>query len=210
MVHDGVNGKFIIAAVACLCFECGTSFGNGEGLTIEDREPVHSMADNWQTPDHCSGCINGGGWDSMSVEEQDAAISRLPHNSVVAQYIDRQFSISDEEQTERLLNELVSNTHDGPRNALYLHLFTEICLNADGAVGEIIGRYCMIILINNPQYINILKSDGSMMDIYAQNIAEELYYDPHSELYAKLLFELNQMSEDDFVVKINHYLDHIN
>lgn len=149
-------------------------------------------------------------WDSMSVEEQDAAISRLPHNSVVAQYIDRQFSISDDEQTERLLNELVSNTHDGPRNALYLHLFTEICLNADGAVGEIIGRYCMIILINNPQYINILKSDGSMMDIYAQNIAEELYYDPHSELYARLLFELNQMSEDDFVLKINHYLDNIN
>lgn len=49
-----------------------------------------------------------------------------------------------------------------------------------------------------------------MMDIYAQNIAEELYYDPHSELYAKLLFMLNQMSEDDFVVKINHYLANIN
>lgn len=84
MVHDGVNGKFIIAAVACLCFECGTSFGNGGGLTIEDSVPVHSMSDNWQTPDHCSGCINGDGWDSMSVEEQYAVISRLPHNSVVA------------------------------------------------------------------------------------------------------------------------------
>ena len=49
-----------------------------------------------------------------------------------------------------------------------------------------------------------------MMDIYAQNIAEELYYDMHSELYARLLFKLNQMSEDDFVVKINHYLANIN
>lgn len=104
MAHDGVNCKFIIALVSSLCFECGTSFGNGGGLTIEDRVPVHSMSDNRQTPDHCLGGIKGDGWESMSVEEQDAVISRLPRNSVVAQYIERQFSISDDEQAERLLN----------------------------------------------------------------------------------------------------------
>lgn len=117
----------------------------------------------------------------MGKKEKEIFLNNSNVNKLALDYYNGNFKASDDEQTFRLLDTL---THKNDNFQLYYFLFNNICTTSDGALSEIIGPYCLKMVLNQPSYVinhftferkNFEKSPY-LYQLYATFIGEEFYF----------------------------------
>lgn len=117
----------------------------------------------------------------MSQTEQEHFLNNSNVNKLALDYYNGNFKVTDDEQTFRLLDTL---THKNEYFPLYYFLFNKICAVSDGALSEIMGHYCLKMVLNEPSYVinhfaferkNFGKSPY-LYHLYASFIGEEFYF----------------------------------
>jgi len=129
-------------------------------------------------------------WELMSQNEKEQILNNLDLNKLALDYYNGNFKVTDDEQTFKLLDTL---TNKNEYFQLYYFLFNNICATSDGALSEIMGPYCLKMVLNEPSYVinhftferkNFGKSQD-LYQLYASFIGEEFYF------YNKKMSELD-------------------
>jgi hypothetical protein len=96
-------------------------------------------------------------------------------DSIIRVYYMGEFLPSDDENTSRLLDLLTQKHKD--LYPFYIHCFNQICHDSDGALSEIMGPYCLLMMINYPSDIfSYFENDSLKLNNYALLIGYELYF----------------------------------
>ena len=129
-------------------------------------------------------------WELMSQTEKEHFLNNSNINKLALDYHSDNFKVTDDEQTFRLLDTLTHNNEFFP---LYYFLFNKICAVSDGALSEVMGPYCLKMMLNQPIFVinhftferkNFGKSQY-LYQLYAFFIGEEFYF------YNKKMSELD-------------------
>ena len=121
-------------------------------------------------------------WENMSSSEKEHFLSSHKIDQVALQYYNGKFIVSDDNNTFKLLKTLTAK-----KPALipfYNYLFNKICKKADGALSEALGKYCLSMIINNPDYvINYFtferenkKGNEHYYQLYGNILGYEMYF----------------------------------
>jgi hypothetical protein len=115
-------------------------------------------------------------WEELTDEQKSETLKdKRVFNEAILLY-NKKFNPSDNEQTIQLLDTL-SNLKGGNIGALYFYLFNDICKHADGALAEIVGSYCQLVILNSPEYvINYFIDNEDLRKEYARFLGYELYF----------------------------------
>lgn len=120
-------------------------------------------------------------WEDLSCS-QKADIVKYCQSKSIRDYYNGEFVLSDDEKTEKLLNELA--TSDDSILPLSFYLFNKICAKSDGAVAELVGEYCVELFARYPRYImtyftkeKALNIKKPVIRIYAMFVGSELYFE---------------------------------
>lgn len=119
-------------------------------------------------------------WESMNKKEQKAYLQNAKVNKLVLAYYNGKFIPSDDEKTEELLKILTQKNKD--LLPLYFYVFNRICAESDGALAELMGTYCIKMIVAYPEYVigyfsleRIQKRKQDLLDLYSMQIGFELY-----------------------------------
>lgn len=119
-------------------------------------------------------------WEDLSCSRK-TDILRACQSEEVKKLYNGDFVLSDDEKTEKLLNELV--TSNDAILPLSFYLFNKIIVESDGALSEMVGEYCIEFLARHPRYIltyftkeRELSIKKPLWRIYAQFVGYELYF----------------------------------
>ena len=119
-------------------------------------------------------------WEDLNCSQQTDIIRSCRSEALKKLYIG-DFVLSDNEKTEKLLNELV--TANDTILSLSFYLFNKISIESDGALSEMIGEYSIEFLARHPKYIlsyftreRELSSNKPLWINYAQSVGYELYF----------------------------------
>jgi hypothetical protein len=116
-------------------------------------------------------------WEDLTSNEKDNILNTFEIEKNAINYYNGKFTISDNDETTRLLEIITSNTERQEIVSFYFYIFNQMCLKADGAISEIIGKYCQRIIINDPLYaINYFIGNKKILETYANLIGYELYF----------------------------------
>lgn len=151
-------------------------------------------------------------WESMTTEQQMEYLDTNNIDGNVLALFEGKLRANDDEVTRRLLDTLISvKSGDNKNIAFYFFLFNRVCINADGAVSEMLGGYCQRMLLNIPEYvIRFLKQNRDVMKVYARILGYELYFKERGTSsmqydfsdFKRMLYErLNNKPEYDEVLK---------
>lgn len=112
-------------------------------------------------------------WDDLSGAQKHAILNDL--SSDISLLYKKKIKVGDNKKTTDLLDTLSSfNQKNAP---LYFFLFNEICLKSDGAFGELLGRYYLKIILNDPEYVfNYLSKNEEALIRYAEGLGYEFYF----------------------------------
>ncbi len=121
-------------------------------------------------------------WERLNTSEKINFMSSHNINSLVLDYYKGDLKITDNENTFELLEVLVSA--DSELFPLYYYLFNKICSESDGAISEILGKYCLQIILNDPNYvinyftfeIENLKKNKYCYQLFGEFLGEEMYF----------------------------------
>jgi len=112
-------------------------------------------------------------WEEMSSKEKDSLLfADSSINKDAINFLQNKWKPSDDEKTFLFLDTITSLRKCPSKNrAFYFHVFNKICLKADGSLAEVIGDYCLNILIEVPDYvIDYFLKNRQIMNLYARNI----------------------------------------
>jgi len=116
-------------------------------------------------------------WEQLSDSIKKATLASNEVNINAANYYKGKFQFTDDERSNHLLKILTAKSEDENIKALYFYLFNRICAKADGAVGEVLGNYCLKMILNDPvDVLNYFASHNSIMKLYAMFLGEEFYF----------------------------------
>lgn len=116
-------------------------------------------------------------WEDLSSREKDNVLNTFKIEKDAIDYYYGKFTLADKDGTMRLLESITSNNEQKEITNFYFYIFNQICLKADGAISEIIGKYCQKVIVNNPLYaFNYFKKNKKILEIYANLIGYELYF----------------------------------
>ena len=169
-------------------------FAHGQG-TIKEVKP--------------NNCIY---WESMTTEQQMEYLDANSIDKNVLALFEGKLRPNDDEVTRRLLDTLMSvNSSDKKRVAFYFFLFNRVCLDADGAVSEMLGSYCQRMLVNMPEYvIYYLERNSDILKVYVDILGYELHFKERGTssmqydfaTFKRMLYErLNDKPEYDGILK---------
>jgi hypothetical protein len=116
-------------------------------------------------------------WEEMNNSQKDDIInSNEIYKQAIALY-NGKMKVSDDKQSICLLDTLTSINKDFESTPFYFYLFNQICSTADGAVSEILGEYCLKIVLNLPDYVfNYFIKNVSISKKYAEYLGYEFYF----------------------------------
>ena len=117
-------------------------------------------------------------WEDIPRSKQDS-ILRHTDSDLLSLYQGK-IVVSDNDESFKLLNKLC-HKESGMKQALYFLLFNKIIEEADGALAEVMGEYCMRFVDKNADFVlPYLASHEEFCKLYASFIATELYYNEKS------------------------------
>ena len=116
-------------------------------------------------------------WEDYTKQEQERMLDALPDNKELKAVYFGEYTLTDDDKTNELLNKLCILYNDNDRMFKF-HLLNKILTNSDGALGEMVSSYCLQFFNKNTNYvINYFERDNSIKEIYTYYIAAELYYE---------------------------------
>ncbi|MDP4183616.1 MAG: hypothetical protein Q8862_00455 [Bacteroidota bacterium] len=123
-------------------------------------------------------------WEDMSKIEKNRVLYNKLINKYILKIYQGKYDIAKDEHEDRvifLLKTLTENKNDSLK-AFYFFVFNQVCINSDGYFSEMLGDYCMIIVLNNSKYMfdfftkNIEHKDFKLLNLYSNFIGSELYF----------------------------------
>jgi len=116
-------------------------------------------------------------WEDFSNIEKEVFIKTSNIDSNVLCYYNKRFTVKDNDLTIKMIETLTAKTVSKEMFVFYFYNFNQICLNADGAISECLGKYCQNMVLNNPEYvIDYFARNKMILDKYASYIGYELYF----------------------------------
>lgn len=119
-------------------------------------------------------------WEDLSCKERTNILDVCDSKSIKTFY-EGHFVLSDDEKTERLLNDLI--TSNDSILPLSFYLFNNICIQSDGALAEIVSYSCIMLVALHPIYFlsyfskeRNLDKQKKLIETYAMFIGSELYF----------------------------------
>ena len=121
-------------------------------------------------------------WENLNSLQKNNFIITHEISDLAMRYYKGELKIDDDKETYDLLDVLV--TTDTALIPFYYYLFNEVCLDADGAISDVIGQYCLKMITDNPDYvINHFTYDREnkrkklfYYQIYGDFIGYEMYF----------------------------------
>ncbi len=150
---------------------------------------------------------NNAYWEQLSDDVKKETITSLKVDANVVNYYKGELKFTDDEKSSRLLDTLTSESKNGNAKALYFYIFNDICAKSDGAISEILGKYCQKIMLNDPLYVlNYFSTHNSIMKTQAQLLGSELYFKEKGLSDIKYDFNsfkklVNEKIKDDTILK---------
>ena len=146
-------------------------------------------------------------WENFSSSEKDKFISNHKINKLALEYYNGNLKITDDEKTFELLRVLTSSKSE--LIPFYYYLFNKICLNSDGTLSVALGKFCLNMIINNPDYVinhftferENVKRDEYLYQVYGNLLGYEMYFKKEGTSDIDYSFEqfkelLNQLFKD--------------
>ena len=116
-------------------------------------------------------------WEDMTEKQQQEVLNSSHVAKIVKEYVASPWEVSDDEKGFSLITELTSTCNDPYIQALYFYQFNCILTKADGALGEVIPDYVMLLVDRDPEYaFKYLQSHKEMYDCYVFMLACYFYY----------------------------------
>ena len=116
-------------------------------------------------------------WDDLSKCQKDSILNKVSINSEAIDFYNGKFKFADNDKCIKLLNIITSELDDENIVIFYFHIFNMICLNADGASSEILGKYCQKIILNYPLHIiTYFEKNKKVQICYANMLGYEFYF----------------------------------
>jgi hypothetical protein len=116
-------------------------------------------------------------WEQLSDDAKKEIIESDEIDAVAVDYYEKGFKFTDDEKLFTLLDVLTSKPGNRNINALYFYLLNDICAKSDGAVSEVMGCYCLKMMVNAPLFVlNYFTHHETAMSMYASYIGHELYF----------------------------------
>ena len=78
-------------------------------------------------------------WEDISKTEQESILQSPTICKNAVQYYQGSFKVSDNKLTDDFLNKITSGKNTRQETLFYFYIFNQICLNAYGGVGDILG-----------------------------------------------------------------------
>jgi hypothetical protein len=117
-------------------------------------------------------------------------------------YYKGNIKLSDDDKTFELLKVLTSSKSE--LLPFYYYVFNKICLESDGALSEVLGKYCSDTISNNPDYV--IKH----LTFEIENIKKEVYF---YQLYGSMLgyeMYLKENGTSDIVYTFEQFQNYLN
>lgn len=133
-------------------------------------------------------------WEQFTKEQQRMVVANLSQDDNARRYYNKEFELSDNDETFALLDQLSNLPNDRKLSAFYIYLFNTILLTSDGALSEAMEEYCCKLFERAPAIIMTeFEFNKSLMDYYAFGIVRtyDLYVKPdnHFDRIYKLAIE---------------------
>lgn len=120
-------------------------------------------------------------WEDLSDSMKSETIKNLNIDENVMMFYMHQIRLSDNETSAEILDTLCAQTTDGNKRMFYFHIMNEVVKNADGALAEMLGVYCIKYINENADYaLNYFSKHSDISNGYAVLIATELYLNDSS------------------------------
>jgi len=121
-------------------------------------------------------------WEDFNCKQKEDMLNVCKSELIKNLYSKKFILSSDNDNIHKLLKELV--TSSDTILPLSFYLFNKICIKSDGALAEIVGKYCVELFVRHPRYImtyftkektsNIKKP---LIKVYAMFVGSELYFE---------------------------------
>lgn len=116
-------------------------------------------------------------WEQVSNNLKNEIIASNKINAGAVNYYNGTFRFTDDAKSFRLLDTLMSRPDNEYIRALYFYLFNDVCMKSDGAVSEILGKYCQKMMVNDPVCVlNYFSSHNAILKKYAQLLGYEFCF----------------------------------
>ncbi|MDP4240689.1 MAG: hypothetical protein Q8904_14595 [Bacteroidota bacterium] len=116
-------------------------------------------------------------WEDLTKIEQESILHSPQIDKNAIKYYHGSFKATDNQSTESLLNKIISEKNPTKETVFYFHILNQICLKSDGALSEILGKYCMKFLLRNPVLVlRYFQQNKKVEKIYGEFIGSELYF----------------------------------
>ncbi len=118
-------------------------------------------------------------WENLPGEQKNGVLSSSATLKDAIHYYNGKFKPSDDERTFRFLDSLTrsNNYMRGNETAFYFFVFNDIFMKSDGALAEVMGGYCLQVIVNAPGYvISYLADKENLRKLYAMRLGYEFYF----------------------------------
>ena len=116
-------------------------------------------------------------WEDISKTEQESILQSPTICKNAVQYYQGSFKVSDNKLTDDFLNKITSGINTRQETLFYFYIFNQICLKADGVVSDILGEYCMKVMLSNPPFLlSYFQRNVKLEKKYAELVGYELYF----------------------------------
>ena len=121
---------------------------------------------------------NGIYWEEIKDIDKETVLgsSQISHDAKMA--YKGTFMFSDNEETEKLLDELTTISKDDQINAFRFFLLNRILASSDGALMELCDEYAYSYMKRNTNYVlNYIAHNDTICQLYVNCISAELYFE---------------------------------
>jgi len=116
-------------------------------------------------------------WDEFSAQEKNVVLKYGRVDALILGYYNGKIVPSDDERTFALLNTLSEDKGCSEDLPLRFYLFNRILTEADGAIAEILGSYCLLWLDAQCFYVfYYLRNHPEIEDYYLHYLSAEFYF----------------------------------
>ena len=138
------------------------------------------IADYFLHQDNPNSCMIYQYWEKLSEKSQSDILKSLHVGDDVMKLYKHQIKMTDDDTSAALLEILCSPKNDDER-MLYFFLMNEVMKQADGALSEMLGEYCLQFFNENADYVlHYFNTDRYIARLYSSFIGTELYYNNSS------------------------------
>ena len=114
-------------------------------------------------------------WEELSVKDKKSYIAKRDSDSFEIAIYEGKRKIHDVPELWDMLDGFVKDIRNERFDPLDFYIFNTVCAEADGAIGEAIGGYCLIYSIECPkQVVSLFKNNSLYLEMYSDLIGFEI------------------------------------